>query len=192
MNHSTTNLMNHSTTNPMNHTFSSRRKATIQLSYQRMAYDLSNYAYIVGDAMPETSPGASPHAVHLVQDVMQGQNRDRLDRVLDTAFRQLRGLLVPFLDEEGQAEEPHGVSAPSHDDYSIRMAVPPSVTKAHVDLWSILAYEFMVASALADWLGICAPSVAQVWADRRDTDWQQLAQSVKVHNRRARTTLNPF
>ena len=156
-----------------------------------MAYDLANNAYIVGDAMPETSPGASPHAVHLVQDVMQGQNRDRQDRVLDTAFRQLRGLLAPFLDEDGQ-EETHGAGAPSHGDYSFLMRIPPSVTKAHIDLWSILAYEFMVASALADWLGICAPSVARGWADRRDTYWQQLAQSVKAHNRRVGTPLNPF
>ena len=147
-----------------------------------MAYDISNYAYVVGDAMPDIKADATPHAVHLVQDVTQGQNRDRILRVLDSAFRQLQGLLMPFLCEEEPEKNP----------YTIYLRVPPSVTQAHLDLWSILAYEYMVTAALADWLGICAPTMAQVWADRRDANKQRLAQSVKIHHRRARRPLSPF
>ncbi len=76
--------------------------------------------------------------------------------------------------------------------YEFLLWVPPSVTKAHIDRWAILAYEFMMASALADWFAICAPSVAQVWQSRRDTSWRLLSEGVKLHNRRASIRMRPF
>ena len=178
----------------MNTTTTTFRQATIRCSYESLAYDISNYAYIVGDAMHDDTASHSPHATHLVRDVMEGQNRDRINRVLDNAYHRLRGLLMPFLCQEMEhhsAPDNPG-QQPVARGYAWHLKVPQSVTAAHIDRWGTEVYEYMVAAALADWFEVCAPSVAQVWKSRRDTDWRLLAESVKLHNRRAHTSLSPF
>ena len=213
----------------MNTTTTTFRQTTIRCSYDSLAYDIANYAYIVGDAMHDDTASHSPHATHLVRDVMEGQNRDRIDRdpfffaagmirpggplILDIRqlslpvnqrfaeriakremFNRLRGLLMPFLCQEVEhhsAPDNPG-QQPVARGYAWHLKVPQSVTAAHIDRWGTEVYEYMVAAVLADWFEVCAPSVAQVWKSRRDTDWRLLAESVKLHNRRAHTSLSPF
>lgn len=170
------------------------RRATIRCSYDALAYDISNYAYTVGDAMQDDTTSHSPHATHLVQDVMEGQNRDRINRVLDNAYHRLCGLFMPFLCQEDSLHDASNDSGrrPVFHGYTWHLKIPTSITSAHIDRWGTEVYEYMVAAALADWFEVCAPSMAQVWKSRRDTDWTFLAESVKLHNRRARISLSPF
>ena len=107
--------------------------AVIRLSKQRMIYDISNNTFVIG----ETIEDVGPHAKHLVQDVVEGQNIDRVCRVMSLAFCRVKDLLRQWvMDEE--------------EEYAFRLIVPDDLPRCTIDYWAILAYEYVTASAIAD------------------------------------------
>ena len=144
-------------------------KAIIRLSRERLLYDISNNAYVVGESMPDDDR----HRRHLVQDITQDQNRDRVDRVLWLAFCRTAHLFGRMLTAP---PSPH--HAPSCGDYVLSLQMAPAVPQSTIDYWAVLAYEMMTAAALADWLDVVAPDKALVWHQRANDTSRLLATSI--------------
>lgn len=143
--------------------------AVIRLSKQRMIYDIANNAFVVG----ETIEDAGSHVKHLVQDVVEGQNIDRVYRVMSLAFCRVKDLLRQWvIDEE--------------EEYVIRLVVPCGLARCTIDNWAILAYEYVTASAIADWLDITAADMAVAWKRKAEEAGEKLASSVALCHRHAR------
>ena len=143
--------------------------AVIRLSKQRMSYDIANNAFVIG----ETIGKDAPHARHLVQDVVEGQNVDRVCRVMYLAFCRVKDLLRQRVVEDDA-------------EYVIRLIVPNGLATCTLDYWAILAYEYVTASAIADWLEMTAEDKAAVWQRKADEAADRLTRSVATCHRRAR------
>lgn len=75
-----------------------QRKKAFILSFRRpeLLYDIANCSYIEGDTMATEDE----HAKHLVFDVVQDGNSDRVSRVLNLAHTECVELLYPYTKEE--------------------------------------------------------------------------------------------
>ncbi|MBR6182747.1 MAG: hypothetical protein IKQ77_16260 [Prevotella sp.] len=157
--------------------------AIIRLSKQRMIYDIANNAFVVG----ETIEDAGPHIRHLVQDVVEGQNIDRVCRVMSLAFCRVKDLLrqwVVDVEETGCSLSTHQNAG--EEEYVLRIVVPYGLPPCTIDYWVILAYEYVTASAIADWLGITAKDKAPEWQRKADEAAERLFKGVSLCHRHAR------
>ena len=143
--------------------------AVIRLSKSRMIYDIANNAFVIG----ETIEDAGPHAKHLVQDVVEGQNVDRVCRVMSQAFCRVKDLLRQWVVD-------------NEEEYVIQLVVPDGLARCTIDYWAILAYEYVTASAIADWLDITAKDKAAAWQGKADEAAERLAKGVALCHRHAR------
>lgn len=73
-----------------------KRLVVIILKREQLLYDVGNYCYVEGDIMPEDTQ----HTRHMVQDVVQEGNVDRVTRILDLAHSDVVERLYPFTQHE--------------------------------------------------------------------------------------------
>lgn len=154
-------------------------EVTIKLSRGRIIYGLSNNAYVVGDIL---DPG---HCKHQVQDVVEGQNLDMVDRVLWRAYCHVRKLFEPYLVDEDsectcdvEANNKSTCDVEAGGDYVFRLLAPGAVPKSTVDYWAILADEYITATAMAEWLEIVSPDHAMPWQRKASEACRQLKESL--------------
>lgn len=135
-----------------------KREVVLIFDRARLLYDIRNYCYIEGDIMPEEGQ----HSRHMVQDVGEEGNVDRVTRVLDLAHADVVERLYPFTQYE--------IERPVQDNrlcerrtYGIVLLVPESFSQTTVNLLVSLIHELFVCTATADWLSITNPKKADVW-----------------------------
>ena len=159
-------------------------EVTIRLSRGRIIYNLSNNAYVVGDQLV---PG---HRRHQVQDVVEGQNLDLVERVLWRAYCHVRKIFEPYLLDCGQPPvEGDAAVLPPHQepgDYVFHLGIPGTMPKATADYWAILADEYITSTAMCEWLEIVSPEQAPAWRQKAEHACQQLGESLHVIRHRVR------
>ena len=81
-------------------------KVTLTFGREQLLYDIKNNAYVESHVMaPETE-----HAKHMVADVGEEGNVDRVTRVLDLGISMCREMLYPWSKKEiGAPDKPCGV-----------------------------------------------------------------------------------
>ncbi len=158
-------------------------EAEIRLSRSRIIYNLSNNAYVVGDGL---EPG---HGRHLVHDVVEGQNFDHVDRVLWRSYCKLRQLFQPYIhDGHCPPRQEEASAMPSHEftDYTFHLSIPGVIPRHTIDYWAILADEYILCEAMAEWLSIVSPPQAPPWQQRALQAYGQLAESLHLVRSHAR------
>ena len=164
-----------------------RLNAVMSFKRDQLLYDIKNYAYIEGSVM-ETE---SNHNRHMVQDVGEEGNVDRVTRVLNTTACKCRELLYPYTKNELRCTE-------LNDDlreppvYGIVLSVPKDFSQTTLYLLENLIHEYLVCKAVADWLSITNTAKSQVWEAKAEEAEHDIR--VNLHNRiaKARRRLHPF
>ena len=140
-----------------------KRLVVIILKREQLLYDIRNYCYIEGDMMPE----GAQHGRHLVQDVGEEGNVDRVTRVLDLAHDDVVERLFPFTQ--------HEIRHPVVDDrlreqpvYGVFLNVPESYSQTTLNLLGKLIHELMVCLAMADWMSITNPPKEEAWRGKAE------------------------
>lgn len=126
-----------------------------------MIYDIANNAFVVGQTLEDVEP----HVRHLVQDVVEGQNIDRVSRVMSLAFCRVKELLHRWMVDDDE-------------EYVIRLVVKGGLQRCTIDYWAILAYEYVTTSAIADWLDVTAKDKAEVWRVKAEKAAELLVKGV--------------
>lgn len=135
-----------------------KRLIVIILKREQLIYDIENYCYIEGDIMAEDMQ----HSRHMVQDVGEEGNVDRVTRILELAHSDVVERLYPFTQ--------HEIHHPVVDDrlrekpvYGIFMNVPDTYSQTTLNLIGKLIHELMVCIAVADWMSITNPPKEETW-----------------------------
>ena len=160
----------------------------IKLSFERKAllYDISNVCYVEADNM-----GDEPTLSHHVFDVAEEGNVDRVTRVMNLAFAEVTELLYPFSKSEVEKSSANNLlTAPSA--YELQLSLPANFSSSSVQLLRHSIHEYIVCSAVSDWLGIVKPSSAPNWGAKVVL----LKNTIRdcMHNRRSflRRRMQPF
>lgn len=138
----------------------SENTLTVRLKFLRkeLLYDIKNYAFVESDVMGEDKQ----HAQHVLADIGEEGNVDRVSRMLAVVFSAVIEMLYPYTKQEPVEEEVDDkLWAP--EEYMIEMHVPNTMSRTTIHLLSKYIHEYMVYLALADWLSITNPQAADNW-----------------------------
>lgn len=136
----------------------SKLAVAVILEREELLYDIRNYCYVEGDLLPEESQ----HSRHLVQDVGEEGNVERVIRMLDLTHADITERLYPFTERD--------IYNPVVDDrvrekpvYGVVMNVPKSFSQTTLNLLGKLIHELMVCLTVADWMSITNPPKEETW-----------------------------
>lgn len=163
------------------------KKIVLFFRREDLLYDIRNAAFIEGELMGDDQM----HERHVVQDVGEGGNVDRVIRILDLTHSECVEMLYPFT----KREIIHDCLDDRFTDkklYSIFMKVPEDFSQTTLNSLEKLVHEFLVSTAMADWLSITNPQKSQIWQMKAE-ELKAAIQS-KRHLRRGviRRRLHPF
>ena len=161
--------------------------AVLGFKREQLLYDIKNYAYIEGSVMDTDSN----HNRHMVQDVGEDGNVDRVTRVLNLTVAKCRELLYPYTKNELHRTELNDTLREPNV-YGIVLSVPTDFSQTTLYLLENLIHEYLVCKAVADWLSITNTAKAQVWEAKAEEAEGEIR--INLHNRIAGTRrgLDPF
>ena len=147
------------------------RLVAIILRRDQLLYDVGNYCHLEGDIIPEDTQ----HSRHMVQDVAQEGNADRVTRILDIVRDDVAERLYPFTQTR--------IHHPAVDDhlrerpvYAIFLNVPESYSQTTLNLLGKLIHELMVCMAMADWMSITNPPKEETWSRKAEATLRRIHQ----------------
>ena len=124
-------------------------KVTLTFEREQLLYDIKNNAYVESHVMaPETE-----HAKHMVADVGEEGNVDRVIRVLDLGISMCREMLYPWSKKEIVKTE-FDDKLKEREQYHINMSVPNTISQTTLTYVERLIHEYLVCRGVADWLSI--------------------------------------
>lgn len=136
-----------------------KRTVTLLFKREELLYDIETIGYVEGDVLKTDTP----HDKHQIQDIGQDGNVDRVTRILDL----VHALCLESLHKYTKEECNDGMELTDDFEetkiYVIRLKVGSRFSKTTANLLEKLIHEFMVCSAVADWLGITKPDAAEKW-----------------------------
>lgn len=168
-----------------------KEKGTVEavLSFKRdqLLYDIRNCAYVEGHVMD----GDGLHQRHMVQDVGEDGNVDRVTRVLDLSVAKCREMLYPYIK--------HEIDRPELDNglretpvYGMVLTLPGDFSQTTLDLLERLIHEYLVCRSLADWMSMANPAKAEVWAVKAAEAETGIRSALHARMGRSRLRLHPF
>lgn len=162
-------------------------EAVLAFKRDELLYDIKNYAYIEGHVMDTDIA----HQRHMVQDVGEEGNVDRMTRVLDLSAARCREALYPYVK--------HEVHRPELTDelketpvYGIALSLPPDFSQTTLNLLERLVHEYMVCRGVADWMSITNPAKAETWALKAQEAESEMRTCLHARIARVRRRCHPF
>ena len=157
-------------------------KVTLTFKRDQLLYDIKNYAYVESHVMP---PDAE-HAKHMVADVGEEGNVDRMTRVMDLGVSMCRELLYPWAKKEIENTD-FDDTLKERQQYVIVMNVPTTFSQTTLTLVERLIHEYLVCRGVADWLSITNPAKSETWLAKAAEAETEIRTA--IHSRMERTRI---
>ena len=161
--------------------------AVLTFKREELLYDIRNCAYIEGTVMATESN----HNRHMVQDVGEAGNVDRVTRVLDVTMAKCKELLYPYTK--------HEIHSAGLDDrlrspgvYGIVLKLPTDFSQTTLNLLEKLIHEYLVCEAVADWMSITNSAKAEIWRTKANDAVSEIRLNLNARISRTRRRVQPF
>lgn len=151
---------------------------TLKLIRTELLYDVKNYAYVEADVMGDDKQ----HAQHVLADIGEEGNVDRVNRVLSVVHSEVVEMLYPYTKEE-PIEETIEDMMTAPDKYEIEMNIPNTMSRTTLLHLENLIHEYMVYRVLSDWLRTTYPQAAENWMAKAEKTKGDIT-TVKNYRRR--------
>lgn len=159
--------------------------AVLSFHREQLLYDIKNASYIEGSVMEPETPD---HNRHMVQDVGEEGNVDRVTRILDLTVAECREILYTFTR--------YDVERVSLDDkfkeqkvYGIILKMPEDFSQTTLNYFEQLLHELLVCRAVTEWMKITNPAKAEVWRERGEEVLTKIRSS--LNTRATKTRIRP-
>lgn len=164
-----------------------RVPAILRFKRDQLIYDIENICHIEGSAAADISP----HTRHLIQDVAQDGNIDRISRVLETSVATARELLY------SHTRRP--IDRPELDDnlrrcpvFGIALDLPAHFSQTTLVVLQRLIHEYLVCTCVAEWLDITAPDRKEKWMLKALNTKETILRTLQRRRTRTRRRLHPY
>lgn len=161
--------------------------AVLSFKRSQLLYDIKNYAHIEGSVMDTESN----HDRHMVQDVGEEGNVDRVTRVLNLTVAKCKEYLYPYTKHDLHRMELNDTLR-EPETYGIVLKMPSGFSQTTLNLLEHLIHEYLVCNAVSDWLSITNPSKAQIWSDKASGALSEIRTNLHARIGRIRRRLHPF
>lgn len=139
-----------------------KRRVTLVFHRSQLLYDIKNMAYIEGHVWGEEHQ----HGQHMLVEIGEEGNIDRVNRILDTVHAAAIELLYPYTKEAPEDYDTYCDRMQTPREYVIDMLVPAQMSSTTLRLLNRLVHEWMVARVIYDWLSITHPEAARNWLEK--------------------------
>lgn len=156
-------------------------KVTLSFLRSELLYDIKNNAYVESHVMGEDEE----HARHMVADVGEEGNVDRVTRVLDLGISLCREMLYPWAKREIALTE-YGDKLQEREKYVIVLNVPQTVSQTTLTMLERLIHEYLVCRGIADWLSITNPEKSENWMAKAAEAESEIRTSLMARTNRNR------
>lgn len=165
-----------------------RNDVTLRFYRSELLYDIKNYAHIEWDV----TKVENAHDKHMIADIGEKGNVDRVTRVLDLTFAQCVELLYPYVKRQVKERSNRDDELEEEEEYVLKMKVPDSFSETTVTLLEKLIHELLVCAVLADWFSITKPDAAASWAARVEALEAEIRRTKNSRSGRLTRKLHPF
>ena len=157
-------------------------KVTLTFKRDQLLYDIKNAAYVESHVMPPDTE----HAKHMVADVGEEGNVNRVTRVLDLGVSMCREMLYPWAKKDIVNTELDD-TLKERQQYVIVMNVPTTMSQTTLTLVERLIHEYLVCRGVADWLSITNPQKSETWLAKAAEAETEIRTA--IHSRMERTRI---
>lgn len=156
----------------------------VELTFKRdqLLYDIQNYSYVESHVMPSDAE----HSRHMVADIGESGNVDRVTRVLDLAISTCREMLYPFAQQE-LIHTTFDDNLQETDCYTLELSLPSTFSETTITLLEQLIHEYLVCRAVGDWMSITNPQKAEIWFAKAAEVESEIR--VTLHSRKKRVRI---
>lgn len=162
--------------------------AALAFRREELQYDIDNLAYIEGSVLPKET---EPHNRHMVQDVGQDGNNDRVTRVLDLETARVKEMLYPFTKHDIHRKElDDALKAPGT--YGVILELPDTFSQTTLNLLEKQIHEYLVYRVMEDWMGLTNPAKVEAWALKAEKAKDDIRRAMQARTKRLRRKLHPF
>lgn len=158
------------------------KKVTLVFRREQLLYDMKNYAYVESHVMA----AETEHGKHMVADVGEEGNVDRVTRVLDLGVSMCREMLYPWAKRDIDKTELDD-TLKERTEYRIEMSVPGTLSQTTLTLIEKLVHEYLVCRGVADWMSITNAQKADTWLAKAADAESEIRTT--VHSRMKRTRI---
>ncbi len=158
------------------------KKVTLVFRREQLLYDVKNYAYVESHVMA----AETEHGKHMVADVGEEGNVDRVTRVLDLGVSMCREMLYPWAKRDIDKTELDD-TLKERTEYRIEMSVPGTLSQTTLTLIEGLVHEYLVCRGVADWMSITNAQKADTWLAKAADAESEIRTT--VHSRMKRTRI---
>ena len=158
------------------------KKVTLVFRREQLLYDVKNYAYVESHVMA----AETEHGKHMVADVGEEGNVDRVTRVLDLGVSMCREMLYPWAKRDIDKTELDDMLK-ERTEYRIEMSVPGTLSQTTLTLIEGLVHEYLVCRGVADWMSITNAQKADTWLAKAADAESEIRTT--VHSRMKRTRI---
>lgn len=166
---------------PITAHFTIKRKALL--------YDVENYAYILGNVIPEENQPSK----HQLIDVAQDGNIDVVTRLLDLAYSECLNMLFPHVKDPIQHDEDFGNDMLKEEmafDFTLQMPAEYSTTS--VFYLKKLIHEYMVTKVMVMWLSLNNSNLKVEWEIKLEEITTKIRSTLTLRCNNVRRKLHPF
>lgn len=155
---------------------------SITIKRSSLLYDIANLAFVVGDVASDLK---SPHSLHQIFDICAPGNIDRVDRLLDLAFAEVRTILRKIIDGrccrgyDRRDESGECGTTGNENCRDFRLILKSGIINCE---WECRLQEtireYMTAKVMAGWLSVTLPEAADVWKEKAEDMKTALSASI--------------
>lgn len=135
-----------------------KRAVVLRFRRENLDYSIGNMAYVESHVMSEEAECRK----HVVADILDEGNRDRVTRILGVIHAGVIEMLYPFT-KIGAVEEEIVDDIWEPEEYLIEVHVPETFSRTSLHYLSRLIHEYMVYRVLSDWLSIAGDPNSASW-----------------------------
>ena len=167
------------------------RSLTLTFTREELLYDIKQIAYVEGDVVG----GQSDHSLHQLMDVGEDGNIDRVTRLLDLAYAEVREVLYAHTKVAVEDGTRLDDVLTETDEYVIHMLVPDDFSETTALLMERYIHEYMIYRVLAEWMELTNKVDAaafQSYALKADAAMEKVKDSLSQRINRTRRKKHPW
>ena len=161
-----------------------KKVIAITLYMSELIYDVQNKTYLTGRSR---QTGTNHEEVANMQANDDDENANQIMRSIGNAFANLKTKLSEYINESGTSTNDKQISSTGNLTLSLNM--PPNYNNASNDTISTALHQYLVNSAIGDWLTITNKNDASDYITLAAANLEQLREAVNKRMRPTRTNV---
>ena len=173
---------------PYSNTNKQTNCVTMSFHRRELLHDIQNYSFVDGEILPDEAQCIK----HLLQDILEPGNIDRVNRMLDLGYTECLDALYPYTKVDVKDGESTDDKQSTTDVYVIEMNVPEGYSRTTLSHLTNLIHEYLVCRVVGDWGTIANPQGSALWLHKLADIKLKIEESLHRRTGRTRRKVSPF